>query len=146
MQALRLQEEGGAVQLDEIAKPDAPKGDEVLVRMRFVTLNHIDLFGFRGMAFAQRQPFPITVAVFEGSGEVEAVGPDVKALKPGDPVVLYPGMFCGRCRRCQAGQENLCEDIAGIMGKIVPCRRHRRPMGHGARGARDQGSGRGFAA
>jgi len=115
MQALRLQEEGGAVRLDEVPKPAAPVGDAVLVRMRVVTLNHLDLFGFRGMAFAKRQPFPITVAV-EGSGEVEAVGPEVEALKPGDGVVLYPGIFCGACTHCLAGRENLCGNVAGIMG------------------------------
>ncbi|MHA1538711.1 MAG: zinc-binding dehydrogenase [Alphaproteobacteria bacterium] len=115
MQALRLQEEGGEVRIDEVARPAPPEGDEVMVRMRAIGLNHIDLFGYRGMAFAQRQALPIIVAV-EGSGEVEAVGPKAKGIKAGDKVVIYPGLFCGKCRRCQQGRENLCEDIAGIMG------------------------------
>ena len=115
MQALRLQEEGGEVRIDEVARPGPPRGDEVLVRMRAVAVNHIDLFGYRGMAFAQRQALPIIVAV-EGSGEVEAVGPDAKGIEAGDKAVIYPGLFCGKCRRCGEGRENLCEDVAGIMG------------------------------
>lgn len=98
----------------DLPMPDAPSGDEVLVRMKAVSLNHIDLFGFRGMAFAKRQ-LPLTVGV-EAAGIVEAVGPDVDHVAPGDAVVVYPGLFCGTCRRCRAGQENLCENIAGIMG------------------------------
>lgn len=115
MQALRLQEEGGEVRIDEVAKPSPPEGDEVLVRMRAVAVNHIDLFGYRGMAFAQRQPLPIIVAV-EGAGEVEAVGPLAKGIEAGDKAVIYPGLFCGTCRRCAQGRENLCQDVAGIMG------------------------------
>jgi NADPH:quinone reductase-like Zn-dependent oxidoreductase len=115
MKALRLHKEGGAVTIDDVPALAAPQGDEVLVRMRAVSLNHIDLFGFRGMAFAQRQPLPIIVGV-EGSGEVEAVGPAVTGIAPGDPVVIHPGAFCGECRRCAQGRENLCENVAGIMG------------------------------
>ena len=35
---------------------------------------------------------------------------------PGQSVIVYPGLFCGECRWCKKGQENLCENIAGIMG------------------------------
>lgn len=116
MKALRLHEEGSTVTLDDdVPAPPRPHGDEVLVRMRAVSLNHIDLFGFRGMAFAQRQKLPIIVGV-EGAGEVEAAGPDAKEIAPGDPVVIHPGAFCGTCRRCAQGRENLCENVAGIMG------------------------------
>jgi len=117
MRALRLIEEE-QLSFDTIDEPPAPgssgQGDEVLVRMKALSLNHIDLFGVRGMAFAKRE-LPLIVGV-EGSGVVEAVGPEVSHVAPGDPVIVYPGLFCGQCRRCKAGQENLCEDIAGIMG------------------------------
>lgn len=115
MKALRLHEEGGDVRLDDVERPGVPAAGDVLVRMRAVSLNHIDLFGFRGMAFAQRQPLPIIVAV-EGAGEVEAVGSGVSNVAPGDGVVIYPGLFCGKCRACLEGRENLCENIGGIMG------------------------------
>jgi NADPH:quinone reductase-like Zn-dependent oxidoreductase len=114
MKALRLHQEGGQISIDDVADPAPPTGDEVLVRMKIVSLNHIDLFGFRGMAFAKRT-LPIIVGV-EGAGVVEAVGPDAGGLKPGDAVVIYPGLFCGTCKRCRAGRENLCETNRSIMG------------------------------
>ncbi len=115
MLALRLEKERQASRLMDMPHPGAPQGDEVLVRMRAVALNHIDLFGQRGMAFAQRQEFPLTVGV-EASGEVEAVGPGVRSVTPGHTVVIHPALFCGACRWCGRGRENLCEDVGGIAG------------------------------
>lgn len=115
MIALRLEKEGTPSRLMEMPVPGAPEGDEVLVRMRAVSLNHIDLYGQRGMAFAQRQTFPMTVGV-EAAGEIEAVGPDVKDFKAGDHVIVHPAHFCSECRMCKAGRENLCENVEGISG------------------------------
>jgi len=113
MRALRLIDDE-KLSFDEIEPPDAPSGGDVLVRIQALSLNHIDLFGVRGMAFAKRQ-LPLIVGV-EASGAVEAVGSSVTHVKRGDPVIVYPGLYCGVCKRCQAGQENLCENIGGIMG------------------------------
>jgi len=115
MQALRLIEDG-RLALEDAPEPTAPGAGEVIVRMKTVALNHIDLWGFRGMAFAKRK-LPIVAGV-EGAGEIAAVGPGVANRRPGDPVVLYAGMICGHCPACLRGQENLCENIAdgGIMG------------------------------
>lgn len=115
MRALRLIAERQLV-LEDLPEPAAPGPGEARVRIRAVSLNHIDLWGHRGMAFAKRT-LPITVGV-EGAGEVEAVGPDVPAgqLKPGDHVVVYGGLICRQCRACRAGRENLCENVSGIMG------------------------------
>lgn len=113
MRALQLIEEEN-LEFRDIDPPADPVGGEVVVRIRAVSLNHIDLFGFRGMAFAKRK-LPLTVGV-EAAGVVEAVGPDVMHLKAGQPVIVYPGLYCGACSWCAAGQENLCENIGGIMG------------------------------
>ncbi|MGE5147924.1 MAG: quinone oxidoreductase family protein, partial [Candidatus Eiseniibacteriota bacterium] len=89
MKALRLHQEGGAISIDDVADPSPPVGDEVLVRMKIVSLNHIDLFGFRGMAFAKRT-LPIIVGV-EGAGVVEAVGAPDLGVSPGDRVAWAAG-------------------------------------------------------
>src|ERR1700756_3919609 len=114
MQALRLIEDG-RLALEDAPEPTAPGAGEVLVRMKAVALNHIDLWGFRGMAFARRE-LPIIVGV-EGAGEVASVGAEVTNRAPGDRVALYAGVFCGHCPACQNGRENLCENIGegGIM-------------------------------
>ena len=102
------------VALVELDLPPAPGAGEVQVRVRAVALNHLDLWGYRGMAFAKRK-MPLVVGA-EAAGEVAAVGPDVTSLKPGDPVVMYGALTCGVCRACRDGRDNLCEDTRSIMG------------------------------
>jgi alcohol dehydrogenase len=94
--------------------PPPPAPEEVQLRVRFVGLNHIDVWGFRGMAFAKRQ-FPLSVGA-EAACEVVAVGDDVPNLRPGDRVVPYAALICGTCRACMGGRENLCENVAGVRG------------------------------
>jgi alcohol dehydrogenase len=86
----------------------------VQIRVKAVALNHLDLWGFRGMAFAKRK-LPLIVGA-EAAGEIAAVGPDVSGFKPGDPVVMYGALTCGTCKACREGRDNLCENVAGIMG------------------------------
>ena len=94
--------------------PPPPASGEVQLRVRYVGLNHIDVWGFRGMAFAKRQ-FPLTVGA-EAACEVVAVGDGVTVLKPGDRVVPYAALVCGICPACTRGRENLCENVAGVRG------------------------------
>jgi NADPH:quinone reductase-like Zn-dependent oxidoreductase len=94
--------------------PPSPAPGEVQLRVRCIGLNHIDVWGFRGMAFAKRR-FPLCVGA-EAACEVVAVGNGVTELRPGDRVVPYAALVCGACRFCARGQENLCENVAGVRG------------------------------
>src|SRR5262249_40415048 len=105
---------GRCLELTDIPPPLAPAAGEVQIRVRTVALNHIDLWGFRGMAFAKRK-LPLVVGA-EAAGEIAAVGADVSGFAPGDPVVMYGAMTCGTCPACREGRDNLCETVAGIMG------------------------------
>jgi alcohol dehydrogenase len=102
------------LELADVPAPPAPAPGEVQIRVRAVALNHIDVWGWRGMAFAKRK-LPL-VAGAEAAGEIAAVGPDVAGFKPGDPVVMYGALTCGVCRACREGRDNLCEDVKGLMG------------------------------
>ena len=113
MRALTLVAER-KIELTEIAAPPAPAAGEVQIGIKAIGLNHIDVWGWRGMAFAKRQ-LPLIVGV-EAAGEIVAVGPDVTAFKRGDRVVAYGGLTCGACKACREGRDNLCEDVGGIMG------------------------------
>lgn len=113
MKALRLVAEKKLV-LADVPEPPAPGPGEARLRMQAIALNHIDLWGYRGMAFAKRT-LPITVGA-EGVGEVVSVGAGVSDLKSGDRVALYGGRTCGSCRYCAQGRDNLCENVQGIMG------------------------------
>jgi NADPH:quinone reductase-like Zn-dependent oxidoreductase len=100
--------------LQERDPPPPPPPGEVQLRTRYVGLNHIDLWGFRGMAFAKRR-FPLTVGA-EAACEVVAVGEGVSNLRPGDRVVPYAALVCGTCRACLRGHDNLCENVGGVRG------------------------------
>src|SRR3954463_9479770 len=102
------------LRLTEIYPPAPPAEGEVQVRVRAIGLNYLDLWGFRGMAFAKRK-MPQVVGV-EAAGEVAAVGPGGSRFKAGDPVVMYGAETCGHCRACREGRDNLCENVAGILG------------------------------
>jgi alcohol dehydrogenase len=98
----------------EVAPPPAPSAGEVQIRVKAVALNHIDVWGWRGMAFAKRK-LPLVVGA-EAAGEIAAVGPGVNGHTPGDHVVMYGAITCGACAACREGRDNLCENVAGIMG------------------------------
>jgi alcohol dehydrogenase len=100
--------------LAEIEAPPLPAAGEVQIRIGAVGLNHIDLWGYRGMAFAKRK-LPLVVGA-EAAGVIAAVGPGVASFKVGDPVVMYGALTCGTCRACREGRDNLCENVGGIMG------------------------------
>src|SRR5882757_1682090 len=102
------------IELADIPAPPPPQAGEVQVRVKAVGLNHLDLWGFRGMAFVKRK-LPLVVGA-EAAGEIAAVGAGVTAFKPGDPVVMYGALTCGVCKACREGRDNLCEDVSGIMG------------------------------
>src|ERR1044071_4390759 len=102
------------LELTDIPAPAAPVAGEVQIRVKAVALNHLDLWGYRGMAFAKRK-MPVVVGV-EAAGEIAAVGPGTAGFKPGDGVVMYGALTCGACKACREGRDNLCESVGGIMG------------------------------
>jgi alcohol dehydrogenase len=102
------------LELSELADPAPPAAGEVQVRVKAMALNHIDVWGYRGMAFVRRK-FPLVVGA-EAAGEIAAVGAGVSGFSPGDPVVMYGALTCGYCRACRQGRENLCENVQGILG------------------------------
>ena len=102
------------IELADVPAPPPPSDGEVQIVVKAVALNHLDLWGFRGMAFAKRK-LPLVVGA-EASGEIASVGAGVTSFKVGDPVVMYGAMTCGACKACREGRDNLCENVGGIMG------------------------------
>jgi len=102
------------VELLDVADPPAPGAGDVQLRIKAIGLNHLDVWGWRGMAFAKRK-LPLVVGV-EAAGEIAAVGAGVTNFKPGDKVVGYGGLTCGHCKACREGRDNLCVNVAGVMG------------------------------
>jgi len=98
----------------DLPDPPPPAPGEVQVKIGAVALNHIDVWGWRGMAFARRK-LPIVVGV-EAAGTVVAAGDGVDDLAPGQLVAIFGAETCGTCEACRAGRENLCENVGGIRG------------------------------
>ncbi|WP_198377588.1 zinc-binding dehydrogenase [Roseomonas rubea] len=113
MRALRLHADRD-LRLEEVPPPPPPGPGEVTLRIHAVALNHIDVWGFRGMAFAKRE-MPLIVGA-EAVGEVVAVGEGVTTWKVGDRAAPYGALTCGTCRRCLKGEDNLCENVRGVKG------------------------------
>ncbi|KQR35224.1 NADPH:quinone oxidoreductase [Rhizobium sp. Leaf155] len=113
MRALQLVDDRKLEKVD-LPEPEAPAPGEVTLRVKAVALNHIDVWGWRGMAFAKRK-MPLTIGA-EASGVVEAIGAGVSNVLPGQLVSIYGARICGRCHHCVAGRDNLCENVGGVHG------------------------------
>jgi alcohol dehydrogenase len=112
------------IELRQTAPPPAPGSGEAQIAIKALGLNHIDVWGWRGMAFAKRT-LPLVVGA-EAAGEVVALGPPPNpppqaaegwvGVKVGDRVVPYGALTCGVCKACREGRDNLCENPGGVMG------------------------------
>jgi len=107
MRAVVMRARGGpeVLEVAELPIPE-PGPKEVRVRLKAAALNHLDVWVRKGVA-SPKLPLPHVLGA-DGSGVVDAVGPGVEAFAPGDEVVINPGLSCGRCERCLAGEDNLC--------------------------------------
>jgi 2-desacetyl-2-hydroxyethyl bacteriochlorophyllide A dehydrogenase len=105
----------GRVELTEIPIP-RPRPDGVLVRTSYVGLCGTDLELLHGTASYLkdgRASFPLVFG-HEWSGQVVAVGPEVKGIAVGDRVVGQTMVACGLCRMCQRGRRALCERLVEV--------------------------------
>ena len=94
---------GAPVRVETVIVPDPGPG-EVLVRVQACGVCHTDLHYREG---AINDDFPFLLG-HEAAGIVEAVGPDVREVAPGDFVVLNWRAVCGTCRSCRRGRPWLC--------------------------------------
>jgi NADPH:quinone reductase-like Zn-dependent oxidoreductase len=118
MRAVRLHQHGGPdVLVYEQAPDPVPGPGGVLVRVRACAMNHLDIHVRRGIP-GMTLPLPHILGS-DVAGEVAAVGPGVTGCKPGDTVVVNPGVSCGRCEACLAGDDNLCRQYS-ILGEHIP--------------------------
>ncbi|MEF9903388.1 NAD(P)-dependent alcohol dehydrogenase [Streptomyces sp. P9-A2] len=93
----------------ESAVLDAPRDDEVLVRIVATGLCHTDL-----VVRDQVYPVPLPVVLgHEGAGVVEAVGTTVEKVAPGDHVAIS-FLPCGRCHPCFDGSPASCANFNAI--------------------------------
>jgi S-(hydroxymethyl)mycothiol dehydrogenase len=94
---------GAPVSIETIEVPDPGPG-EALVQVQACGVCHTDLHYREG---AINDDFPFLLG-HEAAGIVEAVGPDVTGVAPGDFVILNWRAVCGDCRACRRGKPWYC--------------------------------------
>jgi NADPH:quinone reductase-like Zn-dependent oxidoreductase len=113
MKAIVLQQHGGpeVLKCTDAAVP-AIRPNEVLVRVKACALNHLDLWVRGGIPGV-----PIPLPHIPGSdvaGEIAQIGAEVSTVRVGQKVVLAPGVTCGKCAACIAGQDNRCRQFTNL--------------------------------
>lgn len=109
MKAAIFRQHGGPEVLEYADVPDPQiRADEVLVEVKACALNHLDIF-VRGGLPGIKIPLPHILGN-DIAGVVREVGELVTWTKPGDEVMVNPGVSCGHCDACLSGQDNLCRD------------------------------------
>ncbi len=96
--------------------PDPEIGpNQVLVDVKAVALNHLDLF-VRGGIPGLKLEMPHILGS-DISGVIKETGSEVKEdLQSGQKVIIDPGSSCGVCEYCKRGEESLCAEY-GIIGE-----------------------------
>jgi S-(hydroxymethyl)mycothiol dehydrogenase len=94
---------GSPVSLETVVVPDPGPG-EALVQVEACGVCHTDLH-YREGGITDQFPFLLG---HEAAGVVEAVGPDVTDVAPGDFVILNWRAVCGQCRACRRGRPWYC--------------------------------------
>lgn len=106
MKAIRVHQHGGIdrLQIDELPQPK-PAQAELLVKIKAVGMNHMDLWVRQGLP-GVKLPLPIILGC-EASGIVEGTG---------EEIVVNPLTSCGKCHFCKEGADHLCPSF-GLMGE-----------------------------
>lgn len=103
--------------MQDLPEPAIEAPDDVRVRVCAAALNRLDLFvadGLPGVSYV----FPHIVGS-DGAGVVESVGSAVTMTRPGDRVMINPGLSCGSCPACRSGDESLCASFR-VIGEHRP--------------------------
>jgi NADPH:quinone reductase-like Zn-dependent oxidoreductase len=115
MKAVRIHQFGGPEVLTYEDVPDPqPRHDQVLVRVRACSLNHLDVWVRKGLP-GVKLPHILGSDI---AGEIVDVGEYVTTFKPGQRILLAPMHYCGHCAKCAAGLQNQCREFT-VLGNGV---------------------------
>jgi NADPH:quinone reductase-like Zn-dependent oxidoreductase len=97
------------LRLQDLPAPLLEAPDQVRVRVHSAALNRLDLWVINGLPGVEYR-FPRVVGA-DGAGVVLECGAAVTRVRPGDRVMINPGISCGQCEWCRAGEHPLCPDF-----------------------------------
>jgi NADPH:quinone reductase-like Zn-dependent oxidoreductase len=107
LKAVRIHAPGAidALRYEDCEEPQLERPTDVTVKLIAAGVNRLDLELRTGAN--RRFSFPHILGC-DGAGRIEAIGADVRHLKPGDAVCLYPFVHCGSCPFCAAKEYDRC--------------------------------------
>ncbi len=114
MKAAVCYEFGKPMVVEEVELAATGRG-QVRIRVAATAVCHSDIHDVKG-EMPGSVPF---VGGHESAGRVEEVGPGVKSVKPGDPVVVSLLAYCGECYYCTAGLPHLCGIKSAPKTKVI---------------------------
>jgi NADPH:quinone reductase-like Zn-dependent oxidoreductase len=115
MKSVRIHQFGGPEVLTYEDVPDPqPRKDQVLVRVKACSLNHLDVWVRKGLP-GVKLPHILGSDI---AGEVVEVGEYVSGFRVGQRVLVAPMHFCGHCVKCLAGLQNHCREFT-VLGNGV---------------------------
>ena len=113
MKAVVFYENGG---IDKLKHVDMEKPKispyEVLVKVKACALNHLDIWVRQGLGIEIPMPH---ISGSDIAGEIAEVGMEVKNFRPGDKVLVAPGIRCRKCVCCITSNDSMCNNFK-IMG------------------------------
>jgi threonine 3-dehydrogenase len=110
MKALRKMQAAKGLQMDTVAVPAIGPTD-VLVRVKTASICGTDLHIYGWDRWSQGRIRPPLTLGHEFCGNVERVGDEVTAVKPGDFVSAEMHVNCGHCHQCRLGQAHICQNL-----------------------------------
>jgi NADPH:quinone reductase-like Zn-dependent oxidoreductase len=115
MKAVRIHQFGGpeVLMYEDVPDPQ-PRKDQVLVRVKACSLNHLDVWVRKGLP-GVKLPHILGSDI---AGEVAEVGEYVSGFTVGQRVLVAPMHFCGHCVKCLAGLQNQCREFT-VLGNGV---------------------------
>jgi NADPH:quinone reductase-like Zn-dependent oxidoreductase len=115
MKAVRIHQFGGPEVLTNEDVPDPKlRKDQVLVRVKACSLNHLDIWVRKGLP-GVKLPHILGSDI---AGEISEIGEYVTGFQPGQRVLVVPMHYCGRCMKCVAGLQNQCREFT-VLGNAV---------------------------
>ena len=107
MKAIVFKKHGSTNELEEtyVPIPEIGKKD-VLVKVKACALNHLDLWVLAGMPGVKTSMPHILGA--DIAGEVVEKGKKAHGIPLHKPVIVAPGISCGKCAYCESGWDSLC--------------------------------------
>ena len=92
----------------------SPDEYEVRIKVAYCGICGTDLHKYAGQSGARPVTYPVPLG-HEISGVVDAVGSQVRNIRPGDRVTADPNWSCGKCWHCRNGMRHLCTDSRGVV-------------------------------